>query len=440
MYSEACQTRTFTGGCMQRKLIFLMVISLLLLWGCVNQQSQSDYAEETVIRKNQEPVTLSFWHTHNPEETQTLQELVADFQREFPHITVQMQQVPFNDALNKYKTVAQARKAPDVFRAEITWTTELASLGYLMSLDAFMNEELQQDFLPKPLATTRYDNHIWAVPQVTDCLALFYNKRLVPNPPETLEELVEIGKEVTQPQQDRYAFYYNSASYWLLPFIWSHGGHMLAPETLKVTIDQAPAIEAIQFLKDLRTKHKIVPAGMDFANDYNNMNAAFFNGQFAMIINGPWATAEVLASDEFKNTPQNFAVTRIPRGPAGYASPIGGHNFVMAANTEKVFASWELISFLSRPENQARFALKNNLLPTRQSAYELQSVQDNRILQQFKYVLDAGTTRPIIPAAGKLMDDLDTGFRSALEGSLTPAEAMVEVKKAWQEDLFIGVD
>lgn len=396
----------------------VLVLTLALLAGCLNRGQQQTRAPENVKRSN-EPVTLSFWHTFNEEETGTLKKLLADFKREYPHITVQLQQVPFSDALNKYKTVAQAGNGPDVFRAEIAWTTDLASTGYLMALDAFMTPEIKQDYLPQSLAYSEYKGHIWGVPQVTDCLALFYNKKLVPNPPQTLDQLVTQGKQLSDPAQNKYAFFYRGDPYWFTPFVWAFGGDLIDAQSLEVKIAEKPAVDALQYLIDLREKHKIVPPSVDFANDYENMMIGFKNSQYAMIINGPWSTADALDGPAFKD-PNNFGITRIPQGAGGYGSPVGGHNYVISSTTTKLFASWDLVNFLSRPENQARFALANNLLPTRQSTYNLPEVKANGIIQSFKYVLDAAKTRPVIPQSGAIFIDLKPAYQAALQAKKHP--------------------
>lgn len=410
-------------------LLGFLFLTSLFLAGC---RAQKQFQANETVTRNTEPVTISFWHTFNDEETKTLKSILEDFKREYPYITVQLQQVPFSDALNKYKTVAQAGNAPDVFRAEIAWTTDLASLGYLMSLDAFMKGDLKADFLPSSLAYTQYHDHIWGVPQVTDCLALFYNKQMLPDPPKTLDELVSIGQQISNPAEHKYAFFYRGDPYWFTPFIWAFGGDMIDSKSLEIKINQAPAVKALQYLIDLREKYKIVPNSVDFANDYENMMIGFKNSQYAMIINGPWSTADVLNGPAFKD-PNNLGITRIPAGPGGNGSPVGGHNYVIAANSHKLFASWDLINFLSRPENQARFALKNNLLPTRQSTYNLAAVKDNRIIQSFKYVLDAANTRPVIPQSGAIFIDLKPAYQAALLGEKTPQAAMDQVKTAWQD-------
>lgn len=416
---------------MKSKYLFFLCVCLgLLLVACKSQQNAGENTADVTLRRTTDPVTLSFWHTFNADETLTLEQILKDFKQEYPHISVELQQVPFSDALNKYKTVAQAGQAPDVFRSEISWTTELASLGYLMSLDAFLDDAAQQDFLPASLRYAKYKGHIWGVPQVTDCLALFYNKQMVGEPPKTLDELVSIGKQLTSPGQ-QYGFFYRGDPYWYTPFVWAFGGELIDSDTLEVKIAEPPAVAALQFLKDLREKHKIVPDSVDFANDYDNMMIGFKNGEYAMIMNGPWSTADALKGPEFTN-PDNLGITRIPAGAGGFGSPTGGHNYVVSSTTEKLFAAWDLVNFLSRPEYQAKFALQNNLLPTRESTYQLPAVQSNRIIQDFKYVLDAANTRPVIPQSGALFIDLKPAYQAALLNEKTPQAALNEVKKAWQ--------
>ena len=196
------------------KLLGICLLGLITTATACNSSNNTNNSGKT---------TITFWHTHNDDESNTLKEIVADYEEKNPKIKVVVQQVPFSDAQNKYKTVAQAQNAPDIFRAEIAWTAEFASLGYLMAIDMFMTESYRKDFLTAPLKYNYYDGHYWGVPQVTDCLAMLYNKRIFKDSglkvPETSDELVSIGKQLTNAEKDKYAFFYRGDSYWFLPFL-----------------------------------------------------------------------------------------------------------------------------------------------------------------------------------------------------------------------------
>ncbi len=381
------------------------------------------------------PAVLRFWHTMNQEETVTLDGLVEKFMVENPGITIRAQVVPFSDAQNKFKTVAQAGDAPDVFRAEIAWTPEFAELGFLTPLDEYVSPEDLHDYLPGAFRYNQYKGRLWGIPQVTDCLALLYNKRLLreagAEPPATMDDLVLTAKKLTDPGRGRYGFFWRGDSYWLTPFIWAFGGGLIDEKDGRVRINDPGSVNGLKFYIALRDEYGVVPPEVDFANDYENMLVGFKTGKYAMILNGPWATADILAGAEFAD-PANLGVTRIPRGPAGYGSPVGGHNYVISSSCRDVPAAYEFIHFLNRAEHQAEFARRNNLLPTRRSAYDLPGVADNAIIQGFRHQLEVANNRPVIPEGGLLFVDFTPNLQAALNGKMTPQEALDATAKAWE--------
>jgi arabinogalactan oligomer/maltooligosaccharide transport system substrate-binding protein len=114
--------------------------------------------------------------------------------------------------------------------------------------------------------------------------------------------------------------------------LWTFGSGMVSDDR-KVLIGKEESSKAIQYFIDLREKYKIVPSTVDFANDYDNQQTGFKTGKYAMIINGPWSTSDILSGEQFKD-PSNLGITRIPTDKAGYATPVGGHNYVISANTK----------------------------------------------------------------------------------------------------------
>lgn len=410
----------------KKHIIVLSVLCLSLAVFSCNKNSTNSNNKQT---------KLTFWHTHNDDESKTLDSIISEYETLHPNIDVELQQVPFSDAQNKYKTVAQAKDAPDLFRSEIAWTAEFASLGYLMALDMYMTPEYTSKFLKAPLKYNFYDGHYWGVPQVTDCLALLYNKKTFKDSglevPKTTKELVEIGQKLTDVSKNKYAFFYRGDPYWFLPMLWSFGSGMVS-EDRKVLIGKEESSKALQFFVDLRDKYKIVPSTVDFANDYDNQQTGFKTGKYAMIINGPWSTSDILSGEQFKDN-SNLGITRIPSDKAGYATPVGGHNYVISSNTKHLQETWDLVDFLNLPKNQAKFAIKNNLLPTKIDTYEIPEVKNNHLISDFKYVLESGTNRPVIPEGGALFVDMKQPYQSALIGEKKPQDAFNEIAIAWEK-------
>ena len=87
--------------------------------------------------------------------------------------------MPFGEAQNKFKTAAAAKSgAPDILRAEVAWVPEFASLGYLYTLDGSELLADESDYFATPMSSNKFNGKTYGVPQVTDSLALLYNKKI----------------------------------------------------------------------------------------------------------------------------------------------------------------------------------------------------------------------------------------------------------------------
>jgi arabinogalactan oligomer/maltooligosaccharide transport system substrate-binding protein len=326
-----------------------------------------------------------------------------------------------------------------VFRAEIAWIADYADKGYLIDLTDLISD--WDDFLAGPLAYGQWQGGTYAVPQVTDALALLYNKRMFDEAsvevPATMDDFLSAGETLQSELGLENAFYMRGDAYWLQPFLWAYGGGLLnvndEGQVTEILVNNEGSVAGLEFLLN-DVLGSISPASVDFANDYGNAMTAFKEGEVAMILNGPWATADVLSGSEFTD-PDNLGVAVIPAGPSGdKGSPIGGHSYVLYAGMDdaKQACAVEFVNYLSSAENQARLATELNLLPTRQSAYALPAVQDSRLISDFGVVIENATARPVIPEGGQIYADFGPNFQAAWTGDKTPQQALDDVAAAWE--------
>lgn len=52
------------------------------------------------------PRTLSLWHSYNNDETRVFNEIIADYQKQNPHIKIVAERVPFDGLLPKLTSAA----------------------------------------------------------------------------------------------------------------------------------------------------------------------------------------------------------------------------------------------------------------------------------------------------------------------------------------------
>ncbi len=400
------------------------------------------------------PVTITFWDTMGPDEQATLRGILDDFAVASPEIKVRLESVPFTDAQAKFEFAAAANVAPDVLRCEIAWTPLYADLGFLTPLENLVTTEELADYLPVPLAYNVYAGHLWGLPQVTDCLAIIYNKAIcaaavaasagtakTPDQWQTYADFVATARAVARHQQaisnTRYAMFLRGDAYFVQPWLWLFGGGLLSPDR-RILIDAPASIAGLEAFLALKNEPGVAPREVDFANDYDNAMKALKSGEAAMIVNGPWAISDLLTGAEFNTAlggdPNRLGVAVIPRQVA-HGSPVGGHNYVISRCCKDVAAALTFIRFMNEPQHQVRLATRNQLLPTRRSAYSLLNQQNflsKPILLGFKRQLDVANNRPVIPEGGRLYPDFTRHFQKVFRGEITATECTQRIAHDWR--------
>ena len=371
--------------------------------------------------------TVTWWDTSDAtNEAPNYQPIIKAFEVKYPNIKVNYVNVPFSDAKDKFKTAAQSGNgAPDVLRADVGWTPAFAQLGYLQPLDGTPALANDSDYMPGPYASDHYNGKIYGVPEVTDTLALLYNKDLltkagITTPPKTWDELKADGLQI-KAKTGADGVFLNAASYFLEPFIYGEGGDIIDASSKKITVNDAKALKAVGIAQDLV---KSGAAVTDVTKDgYSNMQTAFKDGKVAMVVNGPWSTGDDLKGSAFSNA-DNLGVATVPAGSVKAGAPIGGHNLVVYAGSKNLDASYLFVAFLNNAQNQATIAAKNNVLPTRTSAYADPQVSGDKLLAAFADPLKAGVGRPPVPGASDLLTPLDADYQAILGGQKSPQDAL----------------
>jgi arabinogalactan oligomer / maltooligosaccharide transport system substrate-binding protein len=382
--------------------------------------------------------TITFWQTMNDQETVTLKDLVSKFEASHPDIKIDMVTVPFDQHAQKFATAAQAGQAPDVMRADTAPDVQgWAAQGFLTDLTSMISAADKKDFVQAAYKGAQYQGKAYAVPQTVDALALFYNKSMLKakgltRPPKTLAELQQYCGKFG----DRKGIALRGDSYWIQPWIWGYGGGLVDMQEKQILVASKKSIAGWAAYNALFHAKCAFP-DKDFSNDYNNVMTAFKNGQVAMIVNGPWSTADVLSGSVFKNS-GNFQVAVLPRGPGGQGSPIGGASFVISRNSTHAKEAYTFVSWLTAPAQQAVFAEKNNLLPSHVSAYKQPAVKKNRIIVQFLGQMQKATDRTAGTQGAQLYTDFTPAMQKMLSNKATPAKAAAEVAAAWKSKLFPG--
>ncbi|SFC69989.1 extracellular solute-binding protein [Streptomyces aidingensis] len=376
--------------------------------------------------------TVTFWDTSGETEAAVFEAVAKEFEDLHPEVTVEYVNIGFDGAQDRFRNAAGANEAPDVMRTEVAWVAEFASLGYLAPLDDTAAVDNAEDYLPQAWGSTQYDGKTYAVPQVIDTLALFYNKELFDKAgaevPQSLAELKNTTDAFTAEGLDAPLYLRGDDSYFFLPYLYGEGGDLVDAAAEKVTVDDEAGVAAFAAVKDLVDSGAAIT---DTTDGWESMMNAFGNGDVAMMLNGPWAIADATAAIGA----ENLGVAPVPAGGSGQGAPQGGWNYGVYAGSDALDASYEFVKYMSSAESQQRITEELSLLPTRSSVYEAESVASNEMVQFFAPAVEVAKERPWIPEAGTFFEPLTESIAALLLGEATPEEAAAQTGDAYRETL-----
>ncbi len=252
---------------------------------------------------------ITIWHQSRPNEREFLADEIARFEAAHPGVQVRPLYKETEELRSGFQAAALAGSGPELVYGPSDVLDTFHTMGLIQDLGGWLPESERADFVAGSLTSlpSRTDPARQELVQIGDrfCnhLVLVYNRRLVPEPPATTDDLVRLAVENTVDEDgdgriDRYGLVWNyTEPFFAIPFITGFGGWVFRePETRPhVPALDTPAMrDALGFIRDLREVHGVSPANCD----YELADSLFKAGRAAMIVNGDWSWSDYLESPE----------------------------------------------------------------------------------------------------------------------------------------------
>jgi len=326
--------------------------------------------------------------------TEVVDGIVARFEEQNPDVTVNAIY-----AGNYDDTRIKALAALD--------SGEPAQLAVMFSIDAY--DLIEQDlivpfesvieteeerawldsFYPALMANGRIEGQTWGVPFQRSTIVAYYNKDMFreagldpQNPPETWDELVSMGKDLTTEDHHGLMIPSTGYPYWMFQALAiQNGQELMSNDGLTTYFDDPDTVEALEFWKSLSTEHSIM------------------------------------------------------------RSPTGGGNFYLfkdSTDAEKQ-AALELIKFMTAPEQAAEWSIETGYMGVSPAAYETEALQDYTAdfppalvaRDQLEHAVAEFSTFE----TARVRDGLNAAIQSALTGDKSPEAALAEAQAAAERQL-----
>lgn len=356
--------------------------------------------------------SLTVWTHFQDESLAWLEGEIAGFQAAFG-TEVELVYVPVNEMVQNLLLNAPEGQGPDlVATIPHDQLGQLAEGGVLAGVEQFATPEYLQDLTEQSRLAFTLNSQLYGLPMYVDGPALIVNRGLVPEGPDTLEEMIQKAQELTTDDtygflqvQDGDTFYHNYA--------WTHGlgGYVFGRDAegnldpSDIGLANEGAVRAAELVRSLRYDYDLIPPGVS----YDVMHGQFLEGAAAMVVNGPWAIPDYVAAGI------DVDVMPIPPSEDGteYAGFIGVQGVVLNEFSDNKLEAANLAKWLIRADAQVGLAEAGGRIPASQSAAE--QVSDDPVIAGFAEALANGQPMPNIPEMGAVWTPMQTAFALILE-------------------------
>ncbi len=309
--------------------------------------------------------------------------LVADFEAEHPDIDVNAVYAGgYNDVRVAAQISIEAGKPPAAALLQATEMYELIDDGLITPFDDFVQTAEEKEWLagfyPGLMKNGRdTEGKTWGIPFQRSTGVQVWNKALFKeagldpdHAPETWDELVQITSQVQQKTDVPWGIGIHSNSSWMFQsMVIQNGITLSSPGGKAVHFSDPAAIEAMKWYADLSCVLKVAPPGVI---NYGTLNQAFMEGKFAIA----WQSTGSLTGLR-KNTPFEFGVAMLPANKRRGVATGGANLYVFSGAPEaEQRAAFELVKFLTQPEQAATWTLATGYIAPTPEGWETERLQD----------------------------------------------------------------
>lgn len=431
---------------MKKKILSLLLATLMIVGlfsGCGGGGSDGgDSSGEVYVDADgveHAPVTITYMRQEAINDA-TEREMIAEFEKLYPWITVEIQSVPAMETYNKLLLTTQSGNPPDVFWN--FWTAGAAANGLLEDLGPYVDDAYLEDFNDAMLGICELDGVLYGLPWRSSSNIYMVNKNVVKAAGLEMpddenwdwDEFKEFIAALRDAGNDVYGLGFDGASadtgtdWQFMPWLLSAGGHIMNEENTRAVFNSPEGVEALTFLCDL-IKEDLVPPGITSTTSsiLEEMQAS---NKLGMWQDGIWMLTSMMQS----YPDVEFAALKLPKGRTGLSGNIAGGTCIsMAAKSDNKEEAWLFIEFMCSQENMLRWATGTASLSGRESNWTDEYYQDDHWQVSISQLRDCDNLFP----ANAYYDNetlnqiLREYLGAAYIGEMTPQAALDAAAAEW---------
>ncbi|GAC1555865.1 MAG: extracellular solute-binding protein [Ktedonobacteraceae bacterium] len=417
----------------QFALLVLTVLVLAPLAACGGSSSTGTNGGSS----SSGPVTLTFasW-------VPGIDKAAALYTASHPNIKINVQSVPAgaNGTYAKFLTEIQAKNAPDLGQIEYQLLPTFEGTGGLLDMSTYNAASIKGQFVPWTWSQVTQGNAIYAIPQDTGPMAMYYRTDLFKKfgiaVPKTWDEYAAAAVKLHTGNSQYYItdFPPKEAGQYI-GYAWQAGAKWfrINGQSWTVGVNDAASKKVSDYWQGLLDK-KLVKTDPDFSQAwYNDLQ----NGGAATWISAVWGANTILSNAP--KTSGNWAVAPMPQWTAGQnvAGNWGGSTTIVFKNSQHPKEATEFAMWLNSNADSVKSMITTAQIfpaltsalntPTSDAVKTFYSGQD--VFSLFK---DASNNVDVNfqwgPTMNQVFTDLGDNFSNAVDGKTTLSAALDTVQ------------
>jgi multiple sugar transport system substrate-binding protein len=327
-----------------------------------------------------------------------------------------------NQRLQFARRLAAHDSGLDIMELDVIWTGEFAQAGWISPYPADLARQIEQGTLRGPLETGIYQGTLYAAPLSTNTQLLWYRKDLVPHPPTTWDEMIQMAEGLAARGLPHYievqGARYEGLTVWFNTLLTSGGGSIVSDEGDVQVARGNAARQALNIMARVATSRAADPS-LSVSNEGDG-RLAMEAGKAAFEVNYPdtYVAMYPPGSDSGGGTfidqrgrPTSRDTGRRVGDVFGWAAypsvavakparvTIGGINLGVSATSRHPAEAFEAVQCLRNRDNQLRSAVGVARPPTLVALYDDPEFQKRYpAWQAIRDSLNSASVRPETPA------------------------------------------
>ncbi len=321
----------FSNGKRVGRVIALMTVLLLtasVFGGCGKQVNDKDEQGRTVI-------SVGNWPQKEGAALDRMNARKDAFEQANPDVVVKPDQWKFD--IQTFYAKAAGGQLPGVYMTAFTEIPEIVNSGFSADISKVLKKRgYDGKFNSQILDLVSKDGGVYSFPYDAYVLGMAYNTELfaaadlleadgTPKQPKDWYEVAEFAvkiKEATGKAGILFPTMANNGGWIFTPLAWSFGVDFMDKDEdgkWKANFDTPEAVEALQYIKDLKWKYGVLPANNLI--DGNEMYKIFGIGDAGMMCAAGLISGYVA---QYGMTPDQFGIMAYPAGPKRHVTLLGG--------------------------------------------------------------------------------------------------------------------